>query len=109
MCSSDLEVMALGERSTGEWAKAMTGGEGVDFTISALGAKAPVETMLDSMKGVRRGGRLDGVHRNGLRTRQNAWQSGVELPILLRSMYCNRDEQEVMLFDRLAFMVGRRG
>lgn len=56
-----IEVMALGERSTGEWSKAMTGGEGADFTISALGAKAPVETMLDSMKGVRRGGKVVNV------------------------------------------------
>jgi len=56
-----IEVIALGERSSGEWARERTGGEGVDFTISALGAKAPVETMLDSMKGVRRGGRVVNV------------------------------------------------
>jgi len=53
-----IEVMALGERATGEWARAQTGGDGVDFAISALGARAPVETMLDSMKGVRRGGKV---------------------------------------------------
>ena len=39
----------------------MTGGDGADFAISALGAKAPVATMLDSMKGVRRGGRIVNV------------------------------------------------
>lgn len=53
-----IEVMALGERRTGEWARAQTDGDGVDFAISALGARAPVETMLDSMKGVRRGGKV---------------------------------------------------
>ncbi len=56
-----IEVIQLGERSTGEWAKSLTGGEGADFTISALGAKAPVATMLDSMKGVRRGGKVVNV------------------------------------------------
>jgi threonine dehydrogenase-like Zn-dependent dehydrogenase len=53
--------MRLGEGSTGAWAKSRTGGEGADFVISALGAKAPVETMLDSMQGVRRGGRVVNV------------------------------------------------
>ena len=38
-----------------------TGGEGADFVISALGAKAPAATMLDSMRGVRRGGRVVNV------------------------------------------------
>ena len=56
-----IEVMKLGEGSTGEWAKSITGGEGADFAISALGAKAPAATMLDSMKGVRRGGRVVNV------------------------------------------------
>ena len=53
--------MALGEGSTGAWAKSMTGGDGVDFVISALGAKAPAATMVDSMRGVRRGGRVVNV------------------------------------------------
>jgi alcohol dehydrogenase len=56
-----IDVMTLGSGSAGEWAKASTGGEGVDFVISALGAKAPAATMLDSMKGVRRGGRIVNV------------------------------------------------
>ncbi len=56
-----IEVMALGEGSSGAWARERTGGDGVDFSISALGALAPVATMLDSMKGVRRGGRIVNV------------------------------------------------
>ena len=53
-----VEVFTLGEKSSGEWARSMTGGEGADFVISALGARAPVETMLDSLQGVRRGGKV---------------------------------------------------
>jgi D-arabinose 1-dehydrogenase-like Zn-dependent alcohol dehydrogenase len=53
-----IEVLNLGERPAGEWAGSLSDGEGVDFVISALGARAPVETMLDSMRGVRRGGKV---------------------------------------------------
>lgn len=53
-----IDTIVLGEGSTGEWAKAQTGGEGVDFVISALGARAPAATVVDSMRGVRRGGRV---------------------------------------------------
>jgi D-arabinose 1-dehydrogenase-like Zn-dependent alcohol dehydrogenase len=53
-----IEVLELGTRSSGEWAKALTDREGADFVISALGARAPVQTMLDSMRGVRRGGKV---------------------------------------------------
>jgi D-arabinose 1-dehydrogenase-like Zn-dependent alcohol dehydrogenase len=56
-----IEVLRLGDKSSGEWAKTLTDGEGVDFVISALGAKAPAETMLDSMQGVRRGGKVVNV------------------------------------------------
>jgi D-arabinose 1-dehydrogenase-like Zn-dependent alcohol dehydrogenase len=56
-----IEVLRLGEKSTGEWAKTHTGGEGADFVISALGARARVETMLDSTQGVRRGGKIVNV------------------------------------------------
>jgi D-arabinose 1-dehydrogenase-like Zn-dependent alcohol dehydrogenase len=56
-----IDVMKLGEGSSGDWAKSQTGGEGADFVISALGAKAAPETMLDSMKGVRRGGKIVNV------------------------------------------------
>src|SRR5438552_10164160 len=56
-----VDVMTLGHGSSGDWAKAVTGGDGVDFVISALGAKAPAATMLDSIKGVRRGGKIVNV------------------------------------------------
>jgi D-arabinose 1-dehydrogenase-like Zn-dependent alcohol dehydrogenase len=56
-----VEVFRLGEGSSGEWARNLTKGEGADVVISALGARAPVETMLDSMIGVRRGGRVVNV------------------------------------------------
>jgi alcohol dehydrogenase len=56
-----IEVLTLGERPTHEWAKSLTGGEGVDFMISALGPGAPVNTMLESLKAVRRGGRAVNV------------------------------------------------
>lgn len=56
-----IEVLPLGKESSGAWAKRLTGGEGADFVISALGAKAPVETMLDSLQGVRRGGKVVNV------------------------------------------------
>jgi D-arabinose 1-dehydrogenase-like Zn-dependent alcohol dehydrogenase len=53
-----IEILKLGDKSSGEWAKTLTDGEGADFVISALGARAPAETMLDSMYGVRRGGKV---------------------------------------------------
>jgi len=56
-----IDVLRLGDKPSGEWAKAHTDGEGADFVISALGARAPVETMLDSMHGVRRGGKVVNV------------------------------------------------
>ncbi|WP_025433859.1 alcohol dehydrogenase catalytic domain-containing protein [Rhodococcus opacus] len=56
-----IEVLKLGDKPSGEWAKAMTDGEGADFVISALGARASAETMLDSMYGVRRGGKVVNV------------------------------------------------
>ena len=56
-----IEVLKLGAKSSGEWAKALTDGEGADFVISALGARAPIETMLDSLNGVRRGGKVVNV------------------------------------------------
>jgi alcohol dehydrogenase len=56
-----IEVLKLGSKPSGEWAKTLTDGEGADFVISALGARAPVETMLDSMHGVRRGGKFVNV------------------------------------------------
>ena len=56
-----IEVHALEDGPTAEWAKRLTGGEGVDFTISALGPGSPARTMLDSLKAVRRGGRAVNV------------------------------------------------
>jgi threonine dehydrogenase-like Zn-dependent dehydrogenase len=56
-----IEVLRLGDESSGEWAKKLTDGQGADFVISALGAKAPVDTMLDSLQAVRRGGRVVNV------------------------------------------------
>ena len=56
-----IEVLQLGEKSSGEWARTLTDGEGVDFVVSALGARAPIDTMLDSIQGVRRGGKVVNV------------------------------------------------
>lgn len=56
-----VDVMTLGSGSTGEWAKSVTGGVGVDFTISTLGAMAPAATVLDSMQAIRRGGKFVNV------------------------------------------------
>ncbi|MCP3732612.1 alcohol dehydrogenase catalytic domain-containing protein [Sphingomonas sp. MG17] len=53
-----IEILTLGERSAAEWAMALTDGYGVDFVISALGARAPAATMADSMHALKRGGRL---------------------------------------------------
>ena len=56
-----IEVHALGDGATAPWAKRLTNGDGVDFVISALGPGSPVSTMLDSLKSVRRGGRVVNV------------------------------------------------
>jgi threonine dehydrogenase-like Zn-dependent dehydrogenase len=56
-----IEVHALGDGSTAQWAKGLTQGEGVDFMISALGPGSPASTMLDSLQSVRRGGRAVNV------------------------------------------------
>lgn len=56
-----IEVHALGDGSTHEWVRARTGGEGVDFMICALGPGAPASTMVDSLYGLRRGGRAVNV------------------------------------------------
>ena len=56
-----IEVHALGDGSTAQWAKQATAGEGVDFMISALGPGSPSSTMLDSLQSVRRGGRAVNV------------------------------------------------
>ena len=56
-----IETHALGNGSTSEWVKSQTGGDGVDFMISALGLGAPASTMVDALRGVRRGGRAVNV------------------------------------------------
>ena len=56
-----IEVHTLGHGSTAAWAKSRTGGDGVDFMISALGPGSPASTMLDSLQAVRRGGRAVNV------------------------------------------------
>ena len=56
-----IETHGLGERSTSEWVKSRTDGEGVDFMISALGPGAPATTMADALRAVRRGGRAVNV------------------------------------------------
>jgi D-arabinose 1-dehydrogenase-like Zn-dependent alcohol dehydrogenase len=56
-----IEILQLGEKSSGAWARTLTDGEGGDFVVSALGARAPIETMLDSIQGVRRGGKVVNV------------------------------------------------
>ena len=56
-----IEVHALDDGATAPWAKRLTGGEGVDFMISALGPGSPASTMLDSLRAVRRGGRAVNV------------------------------------------------
>jgi len=56
-----IEVHALDDGPTAEWAKRCTDGEGVDFMISALGPGSSARTMLDALKAVRRGGRAVNV------------------------------------------------
>ena len=58
-----IEVLALGDQPTSQWAKSLTGGEGVDVVISALGAGAPISTMAEALGALRRGGK--GVNVGG--------------------------------------------
>ena len=56
-----IAVHALDDGATAQWARRLTGEEGVDFMISALGPGSPASTMLDSLRAVRRGGRAVNV------------------------------------------------
>ena len=49
--------VTLGKRPTAELVMEATGGYGVDALIEALGANAPVSTVLDSFNALRRGGK----------------------------------------------------
>ncbi|MDP6426855.1 MAG: alcohol dehydrogenase catalytic domain-containing protein [Rhodospirillales bacterium] len=57
LAPSRIEVLPIGERPIGAWAKQLTGGWGVDSVIDALGPGAPASTMLDAFQALRRGGR----------------------------------------------------
>jgi alcohol dehydrogenase len=56
-----IETHRLDDGPTSDWVKSRTGGEGVDFMISALGPGAPSSTMADALRSVRRGGRAVNV------------------------------------------------
>jgi D-arabinose 1-dehydrogenase-like Zn-dependent alcohol dehydrogenase len=53
-----IETFSNRTGSTADFVKAKTNGVGADLMLDTLGAKAPLESMLDAMKGVRRGGRI---------------------------------------------------
>jgi alcohol dehydrogenase len=61
LAPSRIEVHSIDDAPTGDWAKLQTGGEGVDVVISALGAGAPIQTMQESLRALRRGGRAVNV------------------------------------------------
>jgi D-arabinose 1-dehydrogenase-like Zn-dependent alcohol dehydrogenase len=56
-----IRPIALGERLTSEILKEETDGLGVDVMIQCLGANAPAATVVDSFKGLRRGGKAVNV------------------------------------------------
>jgi len=57
-----IEVHAIDDAlPTSEWAKQITCGEGVDVVISTLGAGAPISTMEESLRALRRGGKAVNV------------------------------------------------
>lgn len=51
-----IETFCLDDGSVSEWAMQQTKGDGVDIFVDCLGPGAPVETFLDAMKSMRRGG-----------------------------------------------------
>jgi D-arabinose 1-dehydrogenase-like Zn-dependent alcohol dehydrogenase len=61
LASGRIEVLALGDQPTHQWAKSLTGGEGVDIMLSALGPGSPASTMVDSLRALRRGGKAVNV------------------------------------------------
>ena len=56
-----IETFALGSGSLAEWARARTGGEGVDAAVDCLGPGAPQEGFVDALYSVRRGGTIVNV------------------------------------------------
>ncbi|WP_201840481.1 alcohol dehydrogenase catalytic domain-containing protein [Microvirga zambiensis] len=53
-----IETFSNRTGSSAAFVRARTDGIGADLMLDTLGAKAPLESMLDAMKGVRRGGRI---------------------------------------------------
>jgi alcohol dehydrogenase len=58
LAPSRIEIFSNRAGSTADFVKGETACVGADLMLDALGAKAPLESMLDAMKGVRRGGRV---------------------------------------------------
>jgi D-arabinose 1-dehydrogenase-like Zn-dependent alcohol dehydrogenase len=56
-----IQVHSLDDGPTSDWVKQQTDGEGIDVVISALGAGAPIATMQESLRALRRGGRAVNV------------------------------------------------
>lgn len=56
-----IEVFSLEDGSIAEWARNLTGGEGVDAAIDCLGPGVPHETFLEGLYALRRGGTLVNV------------------------------------------------
>ena len=53
-----IEILSLGSCPTYEWTDRITGGEGLDAVIDALGPGAPAAGLVDAMRGLHRGGVL---------------------------------------------------
>lgn len=52
-----IEVKALGGGAVTDWARDLTGGDGVDAVIECVGPNTPAATVLDAFGALRRGGR----------------------------------------------------
>lgn len=53
-----IDTFSTLDGSTTDWARARTGGEGVDLVIEALGPEAPLSATLQALSAVARGGRI---------------------------------------------------
>ena len=53
-----IEVHSLGSGPIADWVRSRTQGDGVDFMVDALGTAASLDTLLDAMHAVRRGGKV---------------------------------------------------